>query len=157
MDRPRTSPFPKESGVPESPSSNIECIPHHRGQGGASLLGGQDRGDPGRPGQRGPWEAGTEGTLGGRDRGDPGRPGQRGPWEAGTKETLPPGLLSASQSVLHGAKATLDPVASGPSTSGLEGRGLPWGFPGGIPGTEPACQCRRCKRHGFDPWVGKSP
>ena len=20
-----------------------------------------------------------------------------------------------------------------------------------------ACQCRRCKRHGFDPWVGKSP
>ena len=22
-------------------------------------------------------------------------------------------------------------------------------------GTELACQCRRCKRHGFDPWVGK--
>ena len=20
---------------------------------------------------------------------------------------------------------------------------------------EPACQCRKCKRHGFDPWVGK--
>ena len=26
------------------------------------------------------------------------------------------------------------------------------GFPGGISGKEPACQCRRC---GFDPWVGK--
>ena len=32
-----------------------------------------------------------------------------------------------------------------------------WGFPGGTSGTEPACQCRRCKRHGFDPWVGKIP
>ena len=24
-------------------------------------------------------------------------------------------------------------------------------FPGGVSGKEPACQCRRCKRHGFDP------
>jgi len=24
-------------------------------------------------------------------------------------------------------------------------------------GKEPACQCRRCKRCGFDPWVGKIP
>ena len=24
-------------------------------------------------------------------------------------------------------------------------------------GKEPACQCRRCKRHEFDPWVGKIP
>ena len=31
------------------------------------------------------------------------------------------------------------------------------GFPGGTRGKEPACQCRRCKRHGFDPWVGKIP
>ena len=27
------------------------------------------------------------------------------------------------------------------------------GFPGGASGKEPACQCRGCKRHGFDPWV----
>ena len=32
-----------------------------------------------------------------------------------------------------------------------------WGFPGGTSGKEPACQCRRCKRCGFDPWVGKIP
>ena len=32
-----------------------------------------------------------------------------------------------------------------------------YGFPGGAGGKEPACQCRRCKRHGFDPWVGKTP
>ena len=32
-----------------------------------------------------------------------------------------------------------------------------WGFPGGASGKEPACQCRRCKRHGFDPWVRKIP
>ena len=31
------------------------------------------------------------------------------------------------------------------------------GFPGGPNGNEPACQCRRHKRHGFHPWVGKIP
>ena len=32
-----------------------------------------------------------------------------------------------------------------------------WGFPGGASGKEPACQCRRPKRRGFNPWVGKIP
>ena len=27
--------------------------------------------------------------------------------------------------------------------------------PGGASGKEPSCQCRGCKRCGFDPWVGK--
>ena len=31
------------------------------------------------------------------------------------------------------------------------------GFPGGDSGKESACQCRRCKRLGFDPWIGKIP
>ena len=31
------------------------------------------------------------------------------------------------------------------------------GFPGGANGKEPACQCRRYKRCGLDPWVGKIP
>ena len=31
------------------------------------------------------------------------------------------------------------------------------GFPGGASGKEPACQCRRHKTQGFDPWVGKNP
>jgi len=31
------------------------------------------------------------------------------------------------------------------------------GFPGGAGGKEPACQCRRRKKWGFDPWVGKIP
>ena len=31
------------------------------------------------------------------------------------------------------------------------------GFPGGASGKEPTCQCRRHKRHRFDPWVGKIP
>ena len=30
-------------------------------------------------------------------------------------------------------------------------------FPGGASGKEPTCQCRRWKRHRFDPWVGRSP
>ena len=32
-----------------------------------------------------------------------------------------------------------------------------WGFSGGASGKEPTCQCRRPKRCGFDPWVGKIP
>ena len=30
-------------------------------------------------------------------------------------------------------------------------------FPGGASGKEPTCQYRRCKKCGFDPWVGKIP
>ena len=30
-----------------------------------------------------------------------------------------------------------------------------WGFPGDTSGKESACQCRRCKRCGFNPQVGK--
>ena len=30
-------------------------------------------------------------------------------------------------------------------------------FPGRASGKEPACQCRRHKRHQFNPWVGKIP
>ena len=30
-------------------------------------------------------------------------------------------------------------------------------FPHGTSGKEPVCQCRRSKRHGFSPWIGKSP
>ena len=34
---------------------------------------------------------------------------------------------------------------------------LTLGFPGGASGKEPACHCRRHKRHGFSPWIGKVP
>ena len=34
---------------------------------------------------------------------------------------------------------------------------LMWDRWGGSSGEEPTCQCRRCKRLGFDPWVGKIP
>ena len=30
-------------------------------------------------------------------------------------------------------------------------------IPGGARGKEPICQCRRHKKHGFDPWVRKMP
>ena len=32
-----------------------------------------------------------------------------------------------------------------------------WSFLGGASGKELACQCRRCKRHGFNPWVRTIP
>ena len=31
------------------------------------------------------------------------------------------------------------------------------GFPGGVSGKEPTCQCRRHKRPGFNPWFRKIP
>ena len=31
------------------------------------------------------------------------------------------------------------------------------GFPGGASGKEPSCQCRRCRRPRFNPWVRKIP
>ena len=31
------------------------------------------------------------------------------------------------------------------------------GVPGGASGKEPTCQCRRHKRHRFNPWVRKIP
>ena len=31
------------------------------------------------------------------------------------------------------------------------------GFLGGASGKEPTCQCRRQRRCGFNPWVGKIP
>ena len=37
----------------------------------------------------------------------------------------------------------------------LIGVSLLWGFLGGATGKEPTGQCRRHKRHRFDPWVGK--
>ena len=35
--------------------------------------------------------------------------------------------------------------------------GLYLGFLGGTSDKEPICQCRRCKRHGFQHWVRKTP
>ena len=32
-----------------------------------------------------------------------------------------------------------------------------WFFSDGSAGKEPLCQCRRCKRHKFDPWVRMMP
>ena len=31
------------------------------------------------------------------------------------------------------------------------------GLPGDACSKEPICQCRRCKRHRFNPWLGRSP
>ena len=41
----------------------------------------------------------------------------------------------------------------------MEFRELEWtmGFPVGAGGKEVTCHCRRCMRHGLNPWVGKIP
>ena len=59
---------------------------------------------------------------------------------------------------------TLTPSASGMSPVLLSVRltashelSVCWGFSVGASGKETACQCRKHKRRGFDPWVGKIP
>ena len=42
-----------------------------------------------------------------------------------------------------------------PTCNYTEARNL--GLPRWLSGEESACQCRRCRRRGFDPWVGKIP
>ena len=77
-----------------------------------------------------------------------------GKWEAGT---LPSALAGEPHR-----------PAPGPATrkGGCKGlflllnQGLAtskWGFPRGTSGNEPTQQCRRQKRWGLDPWVGKLP
>ena len=44
-----------------------------------------------------------------------------------------------------------------PSLSEFTQTHVHWGFPGGSVGKESACQYRRHKRCGFDPWIGKIP
>ena len=41
--------------------------------------------------------------------------------------------------------------------SGIPGSYSHLCFPGGASGKEPACQCKKCKRRRFDPWVRKIP
>ena len=69
--------------------------------------------------------------------------GWRGDWE-GAGEGLGIQLLSLSSPALAGGFfttiTTRKPILNGGAT-----------------GQEPACQCRRCKRRGCDPWVGKIP
>ena len=43
------------------------------------------------------------------------------------------------------------------SPSAFESNWYKWGFSGGASSKEPACQCRRHKRCGFNPWVRKIP
>ena len=60
-----------------------------------------------------------------------------------------------------GVRGTLRPIGKREQRQWLIGAHLlTWGvgcFPGGASGKASTCQCRRCKRHRFDPWVGKIP
>ena len=64
---------------------------------------------------------------------------------------------------------TLDKVAPPDLEPGVDPLGIPapgqppllgyvfMGLPGGTSGEKSTCQFRRCKRHGFNPWVRKIP
>ena len=70
---------------------------------------------------------------------------------------LPPGLQAANSfwdsdllCYLPDRPSLITSSESSPSPVAL-------GFPGGARGKEPTCQCRRCKRLRFNPWVRKIP
>ena len=48
-------------------------------------------------------------------------------------------------------------IVYGQSSDNGPSKGILGGFPGGTSGKELPCQCRKLKRHSFDPWVGKIP
>ena len=51
----------------------------------------------------------------------------------------------------------LPPSGSFPMSQFFTSDGQSTGVPGGTSGKELTCQCRRHKRHRFNPWVGKIP
>ena len=59
-----------------------------------------------------------------------------------------PGILDQGCSWCHGYRVGGDCVSKWENLRK---------FPGCASGEEPTSQCRRHKRHGFDPWVGKIP
>ena len=61
-------------------------------------------------------------------------------------------------SCISGRFSGLEPAS--PESPASQADSLPLSYQGGprwLSGKESACQCRRCKRHGLDPWVGKIP
>ena len=63
-------------------------------------------------------------------------------------------MCSTIENLLHVSLTeapTIHPLNIWTSSSSISG------FPNGVGGEEPTCQCRRCKRLGFDPRVGKIP
>ena len=84
--------------------------------------------------------------------------GQEGRRRLKGSPALPP-LQGRVQGSLVGVRQEGDPTPAPPQEyQGFGGgAGTAKGFPGGLSGKESTCQCRRCRRHGFDPWVGKIP
>ena len=69
------------------------------------------------------------------------------------------GCSQGKQQITKEEAANLSRIQNGNTDSlmsELPGRGKT-GFPGGATGKEPACQFRRCKRSGFDPWIRMIP
>ena len=70
---------------------------------------------------------------------------------------LPPGLQAANSFWVSDLLWHLPDRPSLITSSESPPSPVALGFPGGTRGKEPTCQCRRCKRLGFDPWVRKIP
>ena len=78
-------------------------------------------------------------------------------WEAGQQLALSQ-LQMPAWAAVPGAASPQDPLGGvGRGLLGLFAEASPLCFPGGASGEVPACRCRRRKRCGFDPWVGKIP
>ena len=68
-----------------------------------------------------------------------------------TNEDYPPSLCSGLQA------ADLKMINDHPRTGIINKIYHGYGLPRWLRGKKSACQCRRCKRCGFDPWVWKIP
>ena len=73
------------------------------------------------------------------------------------RKTTVPGLLRSTGVTLTSLSSLLTEHVHLPFLNFVSMISCSIRFPDGASGKEPACQCRRYKRHEFDPWVGKSP
>ena len=73
------------------------------------------------------------------------------------RKTTVPGLLRSTGVTLTSLSSLLMEYVRLPFLNFISMISCSIHFPDGASGKEPACQCKRYKRHEFDPWVGKSP
>ena len=84
-------------------------------------------------------------------------------WQTGSTETTQEDFVTVQELFSTSTKAGAVSIQQGPTCGQVMAllkclrlwSGL--GFPGGTDGQESACQCRRRKRCGFNPWVRKIP
>ena len=112
----------------------------------------------------------TRGQVLGKIKGRRRRGQQRTRWLDGTSNSMDMSLRKLQETVkdreawhaaIHGITKSQTWLSNWTTTEGKSRDFImihkTLSFPGGVSGKELACQCRRHKRYGFNPWIGMIP